>query len=232
MRIHAAALAVLLSGLGLWAIGGSAAGASPCHGCRASVSPRIAAAEAVARREAKLHGDAHAVITRIETVRIPGYPGRRDRWIMIQLRSRHAFDVACPSSRPGPPGPCGAHYLEIGVHREKFGLIWGLTASQVSAVARVRHAYRWLRFFPDTPALHVRCAIGRGGPKLSTTKPLAGICTTIVEPSNHVRRVVFQEDYRLSPYGKLRTARWIVTVSRSGRVRLVRVTGQPPQLWR
>jgi len=233
MRIQVAALAALLSGLGLWAIGGSAAGVTPCHGCRASVSPRIAAAEAVARREAKLHGDAHAVITRVETVRIPDARRGHQWWVIVQLKSRHAFFVGCPSSRPGPQGSCGAHYLEIGVHLEnhEFGLIWGLTASEVSAIARARHALRWLRIFPDTPALHIRCVIPRGSPQLPTTKALTGTCTTIAEPSNHVRRVVFQEDFRLSPNSKPSTARWVVTLRR-GRVRSVRVTGQPPQLWK
>ena len=230
MRFLVAGLAALLSGLGLWAFGGSATDASHCHGCCAALT----SAEAVARREAKYHGDAHAAITRVETVRLPdARPGNR-RWIMVQLKSRHAFDVGCPSSRPGPAGPCGAHYLEIGVRRDnhQFGLIWGLTASEVSAITRARHASRWLRIFPDTPALNVRCAIPRGGLQLPTSRALTGTCTTVVEPSNHVRRVSFHEYFRLTPKSQPSEAGWAVTLNRSGRVQSIRAIGQPPQLWK
>lgn len=235
MRFVVAGLAALLGGLGLWAL--TATGASQCRSCRA-VTPRaaqqIASAEAVARREARYKGDAHATITHVERVRLPDADPAHRRWIMIQLKSRRAFDVGCPSSRPGPQGGCGAHYLEIGVRPgdDQFGLMWGLTASEVSAIARARRASRSLRIFPDTPALHIRCTIPRGGPRLPTSRSITGTCTTVVEPSNHVRRVTFYEDFRLTPHSPSNEAGWVVKLDRSGRVRSIREIGQPPQLWR
>ncbi len=191
--------------------------------------------QSVAHKEAKYYGNAHATITRIETVRIWGARPGHARWAMIRMKSRHAFRVGCPRPGPGAPGPCGAHYLEVGVDlaSHKVGLDWGLTASEVSTIARALHASRWFRIFPDTPALYLRCAIPRGGTQSPTSsRSLAGTCSTVAEPSNDVRQVAFVETFRLSPSSKLSKAGWVVTLGRSGRVQSIRVTGQPPQLWK
>ena len=111
-------------------------------------------------------------------------------------------------------------------------LYWGLTASEVHAVAQARHAMKWLRIFPDTPALDVRCAIPRGGVYRGRERTLPGSCATVVQPSNHVRRVEFDETFRTSPRSKLSEAGWIVTFSRNGYMQSIRVTGQPPQYWK
>ncbi len=190
---------------------------------------------AQAHHWAKYFGDARAVIVRIETVSIEGgaRPGHR-RWAMIRMKGRHAFRVGCPSSRPGPQGECGAHYLELGVDlaTHEVGLYWGLTSSEVQAIGRARHANRWLRIFPDSPSLNLRCAIPRGGSYRGPIRTLAGTCSTVANPSNHVRRVAFHEDFRITPASKLTEASWIVTLNRRGRVQSVRVQGQPPQLWK
>lgn len=192
--------------------------------------------QSIAHKEAKYYGETHAAITRIETVRIWGARPGHARWAMIRMKGRHAFRVGCPRPGPGLPEPCGAHYLEVGVDlaNHKVGLDWGLTRSEVSAIARARHASRWFRIFPDTPALYLRCAIPRGGTHLPTDKNLTlkGTCSTVAEPSNHVRRVAFVETFRLSPSSKLSKAGWVVTLNRHGRVKSIRVTGQPPQLWK
>ena len=188
--------------------------------------------QTIAHAQAKYFGDPNAAITRIETVRLVGaLPGHR-RWTMIQMKGRHAFRVGCPRSGPAPPGPCAAHYLEVGVDLANHGKVmyWGLTASEVSAIARARRASPRFRIFPDAMGLYLRCAIPRGGTQLPPDRPLTGICSTEVAPNNHVRRVAFIETWGGGIGAN--TAGWIVTLSRSGRVQSVRVTGQPPQLWR
>jgi hypothetical protein len=188
--------------------------------------------QALAQREASYYGNPRAAITRIETVRIIGARPGHERWTMIQMKGRHAFRVGCPRPGPGIPGPCDAHYLEVGVDlvNHKVGLDWGLTTSEVSAIAKARKASHWLRIFPDTPALYLHCAIPRGGLQLRPNHPLMGTCSTEVTPSNHVRRVEFVQTWRLPP--KSYKASWIVTLGRTGRVQSIRVTGQPPQLWK
>jgi hypothetical protein len=55
---------------------------------------------------------------------------------------------------------------------------------------------------------------------------LPGICTTVAEPVSHVRRVKFIEAWNS------KTATWIVKLGQDGRVRSIRVIGQPPQIWK
>ncbi len=189
---------------------------------------------ALAHAQAKYYGDPDATIASVEKVRISGARPGHERWKIFRMKSSHGFRVGCPSPRPGPAGPCDAHYLEVGIDlaNHKVGLDWGLTASEVSAIARARQASRWFRFFPDTTALYLRCAIPRGGTQVPTSRSLTGTCSTVADPSNHVRRVVFVETFRLSPSAKLSEAGWVVSLSRTGRVQSIRVTGQPPQLWK
>jgi hypothetical protein len=184
--------------------------------------------QAIAHQEAKYFGVPRATITRIETVRIWGARPGHERWAMIQMKGRHPFTAGCPRPGPGIPGPCGGHYLEVGVDlaNHKAGLYWGLTASEVSAITKARKASRLFRIFPDTPGLYLRCAIPSDG----LHRPAAGTCSTVAEPSDHVRRVEFVETWRTRGNSKLRTAGWVVTLSRSGRVQSIRVKGQPPQL--
>jgi len=194
--------------------------------------------QSIAHQQAKYFGDAHAVITRIETVRIWGARPGHARWAMIRMKGHHAFRVGCPHPGPGPSGSCGAHYLEVGVDLANHnpGLFWGLTASEVSAIAQARKASALFRIFPDTPALYLRCAIPRGGSQIvgrpHNSRRLTGTCSTVVEPSSHVRQVTFVETFRLSPSSKTTEAGWVVTLSRHGRVKSIRVTGEPPQLWK
>jgi hypothetical protein len=190
--------------------------------------------QSIAHKQAKYFGDAHAVITRIETVRIRGARPGHARWAMIRMKGHHAFQVGCPHPGPGPAGPCGAHYLEVGVDlaNHTSGLFWGLTASEVSAIARARKASARFRIFPDTPALYLRCAIPRGGSQMPHSRRLTGTCSTVAEPSSHVRQVTFVETFRLSASSKPSEAGWVVTLDRHGRVKSIRVTGEPPQLWK
>jgi hypothetical protein len=190
--------------------------------------------QALAHHWAKYFGDAHAVVVRIEKVRIEGARPGHERWAMIRIKGHHPFKVGCPRSGPGPMGACGAHYLELGVDlsNHEVGLFWGLTTSEVHAIARARHASKWLRIFPDTPALNTRCAIPRGGFYRGRDKTLSGTCSTVAQPSDHVRRVEFDETFRISPSSKLNSATWTVIFNRTGRVQSIRVNGQPPQLWK
>jgi hypothetical protein len=180
--------------------------------------------QAIAHKQATYYGDARAAITRIETVRIRGARPGHARWVMIQMKGRHAFRVGCPRPGPGPAGPCRAHYLEVGIDlaNHQPGLTWGLTASQVSAITKARHADRSLRIFPDTTGLYLRCVIPHGGP---TGGPaLIGTCSTVAPPTAHVRYVKFTETW-----GRSQSAGWYVTFSRNGRIKSIRVTGRPPQ---
>ncbi len=206
---------------------------SLCAGAAAAYAGTFSL-EPIAHKEAKYYGNAHAAITRIETVRIWGARPGHERWAMIRMRGRHAFRVGCPRPGPGVPGPCGAHYLEVGVDlaNHKVGLDWGLTSSEVSAIARARQASARFRIFPDTPALYLRCAIPRGGTVLPPNRILKGTCSTVAEPSDRVRRVAFIETWRMSPSGRRNKAGFVVTLDRHGRVKSIRVTGEPPQLWK
>lgn len=204
-------------------IGVSALGLCSClaAGCGGS------SLQAIAHKQAKYYGHPHATVTGIETVQISAHPGHR-RWAMIRMKSRRAFRVGCISAGPGLAGSCHAQYLEVGVDLSNHepGLIWGLTASEVSAIARARQASPRFRIFPDTTGLYLRCAIPRGGPSNGT---VAGTCSTVADPSDHVRRVEFIETWR-NGASNLSKAVWVVTLSRDGGVRSIRVTGKPPQL--
>lgn len=182
--------------------------------------------QALAHRQAAYYGDPHAAIAGVETVRIAGARPGHVRWAMIRMKSRHSFRVGCPSVGPGPPGECNAHYLEVGVDlaHHRVGLDWGLTTSQVSAIARARRASPRFRIFPDTTGLYVRCAIPRGGPPGGT---LRGTCSTVAPPSARVRHVEFVESW-----GGSHEASWVVQFGRGGRIDSIRVRGEPPQLWK
>jgi hypothetical protein len=190
---------------------------------------------AVAREQAKYYGDAHATITRVETVRIRGARRGHSRWAMIRMKGRTAFRVGCPRPGPGAPGPCGAHYLEVGIDltNHEPGLAWGLTASELSAITKARRASPRFRIFPDTPALYLHCAIPEGGAHLGVAA-LAGTCSTVAPPNNRVRRVRFIETW--SPQGGASgpqmSAGWVVSLGSQGRVRSIHVNGEPPQLWK
>jgi hypothetical protein len=181
--------------------------------------------EAVAHQKAKHFGDPHAVITKIETVRLSGARRGHQRWAMVQLKSHHDFRVGCIRPGPGLARSCRARYLEVGVDLSNHvaGLVWGMTQSQVSAVTTARRARRQFRIFPDTAGLYLSCAIPRRGSPSGRT--LKGTCSTVVAPSATVRKVKFVESW-----GRSQQAGWVVTLGRSGRVRSIRVTGHPPQL--
>jgi hypothetical protein len=183
--------------------------------------------QAIAHNEAKYFGNPQAAITHTETVRIG-----RTRWAMIQMKGHRAFRVAClPLGAIALGGACHPRYLVLGVKlaNHEVGLYWGLTASQVSAIARARQASQRFRIFPDVTNLYVRCAIPQGG---LHTGALTGTCSTVAQPDNHVKRVKFVETWKLRASGPLMTAGWVVTLNPGGRVQSVRVTGQPPQLWK
>jgi hypothetical protein len=105
-----------------------------------------------------------------------------------------------------------------------------MTASEVSAIARARQASPRFRIFPDAMGPNLRCAIPRGGTQLPSHRSLSGSCSTIAVPNNHVRRVEFIESWGGGI--SFTTAGWVVALSRDGRVKSIRVTGQPPQLWK
>jgi hypothetical protein len=178
--------------------------------------------QAIAHKWAKYFGDPHATVARFETVQI-----ERSRWTMIQMKGR-SFRAGCPSPSPTGFQSCRARYLELGVklNAHDATMYWGLTSSQVAAVTQARKANQRFRIFPDFMGIAVRCAIPRGGPQGGT---LPGTCSTNAGPANHVktRRVEFTETW-----GGSNEAGWVVTLDRGGGVHSIRVTGQPPQLWK
>jgi hypothetical protein len=187
--------------------------------------------QAIAHEQAKLYGVPHAAITRVEKIPVVG--GGKSPWSIILMRGRSLFLLACSG---GPVGvglgigivrACHPRYAAFGVKPggRTAELSWGLSSSQIAAIARARRARRGFRIFPDLTSVNVRCSIPRGGPYGGT---VTGTCTTEAQPANHVRRVEFKEIWppRWTPAG------WVVTFSRTGRVQSIRVTGQPPQLWK
>lgn len=183
--------------------------------------------QALAHKQAKYFGDPHATVTRIERVQIEN----GTQWTMIQMKGRSPFQTGCTGGPPGGSQSCQARYLVLGVklNSHNADLYWGLSSSQVAAITRARQARQLFRIFPDFAGLTIRCTIPRGGPAHSTVR---GTCSTDARPPDHVSRVDFVERWpRSRRSGIWDTARWVVTLSR-GRVKSIRVTGQPPQLWR
>jgi hypothetical protein len=186
--------------------------------------------QAIGHKQAKDYGASHAAITRVERVQVVG--GGKPPWAIILMKSRSPFRLGC-SSEPfnsrhiGALGflACHPRYAAFGVKpgSHTAQISWGLSSSQIAAIARARRARRSFRIFPDLTSVNVRCSIPRGGPPGGT---VTGTCTTGARPPNHVRRVEFMEIWppNWTPAG------WVVTLSRSGRVQSIRVIGQPPQL--
>jgi hypothetical protein len=186
--------------------------------------------QAIAHKQAKYDGVPHAAITRVEKVQVLG--GGKSPWSVILMKGPSSFPFPCSGGPIGGIGsglPCHPRYAAFGVKpgTHTAQISWGLSSSQISAIARARKLRRLFRIFPDLTSVNVRCSIPRGGPSGGT---VTGTCTSEAIPPNHIRRVEFMEIW--PPRWNLTPAGWIVTFSRSGRVQSIRVTGQPPQLWK
>jgi hypothetical protein len=175
---------------------------------------------AIAFKQARYSHVPHAMLKRSETVQI-----ERSRWTMVWMKGRSVFRFACPSTNLLGLQPCEARYLVVGVKQGTHspGLGWGLSSSQVVAIERARQASRRFRIFPDFMGIGIHCAIPRANLPGGT---LPGICSTVATPVNHVRRVEFIEAWNS------KSSRWVVALSRDGRVHSIRLAGQPPQLWK
>jgi hypothetical protein len=184
----------------------------------------------VARQDSKESlGDPHPRITHTETVRI--VDGEKEA--VVQMQGHFTIVPHCPFVTAGSKSRC--HML----HPRNVVLTFSLpnpeashgystiSASQISRIARARHARPLFGIFPDFVNEIVRCAIPRGSPPGGT---IAGTCSTEALPYPRVRRAEFTEHWPQSrPTGSRNKAGWIVTFSRDGRVESIRVTGQPPQ---
>jgi hypothetical protein len=187
----------------------------------------------IAQRDSKeLLGEPHPQILHTETARI--VDGAREA--VVQMHGHFTIVPDCPHAVAPAKNRCHTlhpRYVVLTFSLPKSGSAQGyatITSSQMESIARARRAQRWLALFPDFNGEIVRCAIPRGSPPGGT---IPGTCVTYAFPYHHVRRVELIEHWPQSePSGSRNKAGWIVLFGRDGHVRSVRVTGQPPQLWK
>ena len=189
--------------------------------------------EQVAQRDSKeLLGEPNPQILHTETARI--VDGAREA--VVQMHGRFTIIPSCPAVAAPSKSRCHTLHpryvvLTFSLPNPRSSQGYSTTsASQIAAIARARSARPQFAIFPDFNAEVVRCAIPRGSPPGGT---IGGTCVTYALPYKHVKRVEFIEHWPQSqPTGSRNKAGWIVTFSRDGRVQSIRVTGQPPQLWK
>jgi hypothetical protein len=192
-----------------------------------------ASIQQVAQRDSKeLLGEPHPQILHTETARI--VDGEQEA--VVQMHGHFTIVPNCPEVRAPAKSRCHTlhpRYVVLTFSLPNTRSAQGystISLSQMKAIARARHAQRWLTLFPDFNGEIVRCAIPRGSPPGGT---IPGTCVTYALPFHHVRRVEFIEHWPQSePSGSRNKASWVVMLGRNGHVRSVRVTGQPPQLWK
>lgn len=194
-----------------------------------------ASAQQVALQEAKQHlpGDASTKVIRVDSVQDAGGANLA----VAILKGNFTLPMSCGLGT-GRCRPQHARYYTIAFslrHPDSWNA--GPTSSAaLDAIAQARKANPLFKMFPDFPDLGVRCTIPRGGSHPGT---IPGQCHTAYETLNHTRVVEFGETWPLasippSGYGPHETsARWIVTLGRSGHVQSIQVRGHhPPQLWK
>lgn len=209
---------------GLFAIGLGACLIAGCGG---------ASLGQVARQDSKeLLGDPHPQVMRTETVRI--VDGAREG--VVQMRGHFTIIPNCPFVAAPSKNRCHTLHpryvvLTFSLPDPKSSQGYSTTsASQIAAIARARRVQPQFAVFPDFNSEVVRCAIPRGSPPGGT---IAGTCVTYALPYKHAMRVELIEHWPQSqPSGNRNKGGWIVTLGRDGRVRSVKVTGRPPQLWK
>ena len=201
-----------------------------------------ASLQEIALREAKLHvvGGHHQRVIRVESVRDTGGANLAVAIVQGDFTLPPAGNPSCGlgGTTCRPPRPQHVHYYMVAFsprHPDSWSA-GPTSAAELGAVAQARKARALFSIFPDFASFSVRCAIPRGGSHPGT---IPGLCHTTYQTLNHTRVVEFGEKWPLaslspSGYGPHETsARWIVTLGRSGHVQSIQVTGHhPPQLWK
>jgi hypothetical protein len=188
----------------------------------------------VALREAELHlVGKHPKVIRVETAQDAAGANLAVAIVHGNFRLPASCGLATGRCRPQQ-----THYFTVAFSRDHPDS-WSAettSAAELDAVAHARQSRPLFSIFPDFASFSIRCAIPRAGPHPAA---IPGLCHTTYETLNHVRVVEFGEKWPLaslpsSGYGPHETsARWIVTLSPSGHIDSIRVTGdQPPQQWK
>ena len=188
--------------------------------------------QAISRESSQFLGDPYPQVMNVELERnVNG-----DREAVIPVQGHFTLRPSCPAFAGSTAPRCRTGHtryavLEFSLPDPKAaGGFWTVSPSQVAAIAAARRASPLFSLFPDFTEEIVRCSIPRGGPGGGT---ISGTCSTNTVPYRRVRRVEFLEHWPLGhKSGSRNKAGWDVTLGRDGRVRSIRVVGQPPQLWR
>jgi hypothetical protein len=176
-------------------------------------------ATSVALREARDAGGTQTHAVRVERWRI----SNGDAVDVVLVRARFCGGGG-GVSMPKVHGRClpTEVYFEVRPGETAGGSAF-LQHGQAQLAVRAWRARPVFRIFPNIPDLLVRCKIpqGAGG-------TVAGLCEAKLYGS---RKVAFLEHWPLTkPHGQRKTAGWVVTLDRSGRVVSVSPTGSvPPQ---
>jgi hypothetical protein len=195
------------------------------------------AVQRAARREAKeMLGDPHARVVRIETVRIVN--GTREA--VVRMTGHFTVEPDCPAVVGTKASRCHTIHSRYAVldfslpnPKDSQGY-WIPARSELAAITRAQNARPTFGIFPDFLNSTIRCDIPRG----STSATIPGTCTTSTERSGGATRVTFIERWpRASrPDGSWpsyeKSGGWVVTLTRDGHVRSIRLTGHhaPPQV--
>lgn len=176
-------------------------------------------------------GDAHATVSRFETVQLAAREQRAD---VLELRGNFHFLPTCP---PGSAGHCLGvvrfHNVQAVVDAKTHKMIiYGndVADAELADIQQARRASPLFRSFPDLTSLIVDCSV----PSQLVPGGVDGTCSTWAHKQGATTRVVFIARWPLSkPSGTRRAAGWAVTVGRDGRVVAVHVHREgAPQLWR
>jgi hypothetical protein len=170
-------------------------------------------------RQAK--GESHPRIVLIEHE--PPNPVDGVSWALVLMKADSAFHLLCGPVPDHGSRICRPHYavvpvaLDVGNNVATPGDVagkFGLTGTQVTAIARARRARPQLERFPTIPGWPLDCVI-----PLRNGRTTSGYCRTDANPPRHVRYVDFTESWKLRDHWQ--EDHWIVTFTREGRVRSV-----------
>jgi hypothetical protein len=176
-------------------------------------------ARAIALKQASK--ELHPRVLRIETV--PPNPVDGVSYALALVKADSAFGLRCLPVPGHGSRICHPHYAVIpvalngGDNVTDPGAVsgkFGLTGSQVAAIAKARKANPRFSRFPDIPGWTRACTI----PRL-TGGTISGNCDTEAQPPSHVRYVNFYEYWKVKHGWK--QDHWIVTFNRDGSVRSI-----------
>lgn len=167
-------------------------------------------------------GEVHPRVVRVE--KVPANPIDGVSYALALVKADSAFGLRCLPVPEHGSRICHPHYAVIpvalngGDNVTDPGAVsgkFGVTASQLAAIAKARQANPRFSRFPDIPGWTQPCTI----PRLSGGT-ISASCTTSAQPPGHVRYVNFFEYWKVNQGWD--SDHWIVTFNSDGAVRSIR----------